>query len=37
VHPVYWWGGGALLVSVPLRLAISTTAVWRSFAEFLIR
>ncbi len=37
VHPVYWWGGGAILVSVPLRLAISTTAMWRSFAEFLTR
>lgn len=37
VHPVYWWGGGAILVSVPLRLAISTTAMWRSVAEFLIR
>lgn len=37
VHPVYWWGGGVLLVSVPLRLAISTTAVWRWFAEMLIR
>jgi len=37
VHPAYWWGGGAILVSVPLRLAISTTAMWRSIAEFLIR
>lgn len=37
VHPVYWWGGGVLLASVPLRLALSSTALWRSFAETLIR
>ncbi|HUQ88015.1 MAG TPA: hypothetical protein VM096_10680 [Vicinamibacterales bacterium] len=36
VHPVYWWGGGAIVVSVPLRLAISTTAIWKSFAGFLV-
>lgn len=37
VHPVYWWGGAALLMSVPLRLAISGTAAWRGFAELLTR
>jgi len=37
VHPVYKWGGAMLLISVPLRLLISNTAVWRSFAEVLVR
>ena len=35
IHPVYIWGGGALVISVPLRLAISSTAAWRAFAEWL--
>lgn len=35
IHPVYVWGGGLLAVSVPLRLAISTTPAWRSFAGWL--
>lgn len=37
VHAVYLWGGALLVVSVPLRLMISGTAAWRSFAEFLTR
>src|SRR5262245_4023734 len=37
VHPAYIWGGGALVVSVPLRLMISGTAAWRAFAEFVTR
>lgn len=37
VHPAYVWGGGLLVLSVPLRLALSGTAAWKSFAEFLIR
>jgi hypothetical protein len=36
VHPVYVWGGLLLVVSVPLRLAISSTTAWRSTAEFLV-
>ena len=36
VHKVYLWGGAAILVSVPLRLALSTTSAWRAFAEALI-
>ena len=36
VHPAYLWGGGLLVASVPLRLMISGTGVWRKFAEFLI-
>lgn len=37
VHPVYVWGGALLVISVPVRLMISETAGWRSFAEFLTR
>lgn len=37
VHPVYVWGGALLVVSVPLRLALSGTSAWRAFAEALIR
>jgi hypothetical protein len=36
VHPVYIWGGAALVISVPLRLALSTTAAWRAFAGWLV-
>jgi hypothetical protein len=35
VHLAYLWGGGLLVVSVPLRLMLSGTAAWRSFAEFV--
>ena len=37
VHKAYVWGGLVFFVSVPLRLALSGTAAWRTFAEFLIR
>lgn len=37
VHRVYVWGGALLAVSVPLRLALSTTPAWRAFAEVLTR
>jgi hypothetical protein len=37
VHPAYIWGGTALVLSVPLRLALSGTAAWTAFAEFLMR
>ena len=36
VHPAYVWGGALLILSVPLRLAISTTEGWRSLAGRLI-
>jgi hypothetical protein len=36
VHPVYLWGGGLLIASVPLRLAISTTHTWQRLAETLL-
>jgi hypothetical protein len=35
VHPVYLWGGALLVVSIPLRLAIATTASWRAVAQLL--
>ena len=35
IHTVYRWGGGLLLLSVPLRLAISGTAAWHAFARLL--
>jgi hypothetical protein len=35
VHRVYLWGGALLLISVPLRLALSRTAAWRALAEQL--
>jgi hypothetical protein len=37
VHKVYIWGGALFLVSVPLRLALSSTAAWRAFAQILVR
>ena len=37
VHKVYVWGGALLVASVPLRLMISGTAAWRSFAELLTK
>ena len=37
VHRVYLWGGALLLISVPLRLALSRTDAWRAVAEQLTR
>ena len=37
IHPVYLWGGAIIALSVPGRLALSTTGAWRAFAEFLVR
>ena len=34
VHPAYLWGGGWILISVPLRLGVSTTAAWHAFATW---
>ena len=36
VHPAYIWGGSALILSVPLRLAISNTAAWKAFAASIV-
>lgn len=35
VSTVYWWGIPLLLLSVPLRLALSSTSAWQSFARFI--
>lgn len=35
VHRVYVWGGALYAVSVPLRLMISSTGIWRAFAAML--
>lgn len=37
VHPVYLWGGAAILLSVPGRLALSSTNAWQGFASWLMR
>ena len=34
VHPAYLWGGGWILLSVPLRLFVSTTGAWMAFARW---
>jgi len=37
LHKAYLWGGALIVVSVPLRLAISGTGAWRALAELLTR
>lgn len=37
LHPAYVWGGAAFVLSIPLRLMISSTAVWSNLIETLIR
>lgn len=37
IHRVYYWAIPLLVISVPGRLMLSTTAAWRSFAEFVTR
>ena len=37
VHPAYIWGGALIFIMVPVRLAVSGTAAWHSFAAFLVR
>ncbi|MGH6964218.1 MAG: hypothetical protein ACREE0_07025 [Phenylobacterium sp.] len=36
LHPATLWGGGLLLVSEPLRVAIAHTAPWQAFARSLM-
>ena len=36
IHPVYKWGGGLLALSLPLRVAIARTEVWKSVAHSLV-
>ena len=35
VHPATLWGGLAIVISQPLRLAISGTGLWLGFARWL--
>jgi hypothetical protein len=37
VHPVTLWGGLALMLSFPARLALAKTDLWLAFAAWLIR
>jgi hypothetical protein len=37
VHKAYIWGGALLVLSVPVRLAVSGTSAWRVFAEYLTK
>jgi len=37
VHKAYIWGGAILVLSIPVRLGVSTTGAWRAFAEMLTR
>jgi len=36
IHPAYIWGGGLLILSVPGRLALSTTQAWHHLAQKLL-
>lgn len=35
LHPAFAWGAGLIIVSWPLRLALTTTATWMAFATWL--
>ena len=37
VTPIYWWGIAIRYLSIPGRLAVASTPVWRAFAEFVTR
>ena len=37
VHRAYLWGGSLLVLSVPLRLLVSSTSSWNAFAQTLTR
>jgi hypothetical protein len=37
VTPIYWWGIAILYLSIPGRLAVAATPMWRAFAEFVTR
>jgi hypothetical protein len=36
VHPVYLWGGLALVLSGPARIAFAQTTAWQTFARWLV-
>jgi hypothetical protein len=35
VHPVFLWGGLAVMLSLPFRFAIGTSDAWLSIARWL--
>jgi len=37
IHPAFQWGGLFLVVSLPVRFAVGTTAAWGALAEWLTR
>ncbi len=37
VHPASWWGSLTVVLSQPLRLAVSGTGAWLAFAQWLAR
>ncbi len=37
IHPAFLWGGGLLILSLPLRFALSRLDVWESAARWLTR
>jgi hypothetical protein len=37
MHPAFVWGGGLLLLSLPLRFALARTGAWQSVAVWLVR
>jgi hypothetical protein len=36
VHPAYLWGGALLILSVPIRLMVSSTPTWHRLAEMFV-
>ena len=36
LHPAFGWGGGLVLASVPLRIAVAGSAGWNRFANWLV-
>jgi hypothetical protein len=36
LHPAFGWGGAFVILMVPIRIAVSGTAAWTSFARWLV-
>jgi hypothetical protein len=37
IHPVFLWGGGLLMLSLPLRFALTQSETWLAVARWLTR
>jgi hypothetical protein len=37
IHPAFLWGGGLLMLSLPLRFALTQSETWLAFASWLTR